>query len=55
MGKQVQCKPIDRAMFDLSVSNGTILVYTTILVVLSIVCQRSKDLRAGVLVMLQNA
>jgi hypothetical protein len=44
VGEQVQGETIDRAVFDLSVSNGAILVNPTILVVLCIVRQRSKDL-----------
>jgi hypothetical protein len=44
VGEQVQGKTIDSAVFNLSVSNGAILINPTTLVVLCIVCQRSKDL-----------
>ena len=51
VGKQVQGKTVDRAMFNLSVLNGTVLIYTTVLVVLCVVCQRSEDLRTHALAM----
>jgi len=44
MRKQVQGETVDRAMFNSSVSNGPVLVYSTSLVVLRVVRQRCKDL-----------
>jgi hypothetical protein len=50
MAKQVQGETVDGAMFNLSVSNGAVLIYATVLVVLRVVCQRSKDLKTRALV-----
>jgi hypothetical protein len=50
MAKQVQGETVDGAMFNSSVSNGAVLIYATVLVVLRVVCQRSKDLKTRALV-----
>jgi hypothetical protein len=54
MCKQVQGETIDKAMFNSSVPNGTVLIYTASLVVLCIVCQRSEDVEASPLVVRQK-